>query len=382
MTTPTGSRTPTTVQYNRGGYVVYYRYKAKSWQKAPYDLPLAYDYRCGFIEPGGTGFDTVGGPRHQADAMILANYEQRSGDFVVNESYERLRNAVHDSAGLGVDFVEYRQSLTSITNTLVTLANFTRHVKRLEFGRAANELRMHFVPPGVNKRKAWANNWLEFHFGWEPLVRDVYDSIDVLNNPLKSFSAVKGKAKDVRTGYFNDNLGSVTSSGQWRCDYSCLQGATVRSIDNQTFHTLDQLGILNPVSLAWEIIPFSFVVDWFANVGNRIRSLSDFAGMTLEKQYATFIVRSYEQGTVSVNPGFTVGPGVNPLRKFVGYGLYCSRVNHLYSPVFSVKPLRLPSAIRGITASALLSQQFEDVARRTRYSIPLSGARWRRGANG
>jgi len=359
MTSPSGTRATVVNQSNYGGYIVYYRRKAKSWQKAPYNLPLPYDYGCGFISPGGTGFDTIGGPRHQADAMILANYEQNLGNYVVNQSYEKFRSNTYDSAGLGVDFVEYRQSLDMMTNSLVTLGKFTNQVRKLHFGEAAKTLRMKFIPKGINLRKSWANNWLEYHFGWEPLLRDIYDSADVLNNPIKKFAATKGVATAVRTAGYSSNLGSVSDFGQWRTEYLCKQGGTVKAITSGTLHSLDQFGLINPASLAWEVVPFSFVVDWFSNVGDVLRSLSDFAGMTLERMYATFIVRSYESGTNVVNPGYTVAPGVNPIRNHSGNGIYVSRVNHLYSPTFQVKPLRLPSAIRGVTASALLSQFFK-----------------------
>jgi hypothetical protein len=359
MTSPSGTRSTVITQGNYGGYIVYYRRKAKSWQKAPYNLPLPYDYGCGFIAPGGSGFDTIGGPRHQADAMILANYEQRYGDLVVNNAYEKFRSATYDSAGLGVDFVEYRQALGMVTNTLVTLGKFTNAVRKFHFGEAAKLLRMKFIPKNVNLRKSWANNWLEYHFGWEPLVRDIYDSVDVLNNPIKRFSATKGVATAFNESRWSNNLGSITDFGHWRTEYLCKQGGSVKAITSGTSHALDQFGLINPASLVWEVVPFSFVVDWFANVGDVLRSLSDFAGMTLERTYATFIVRSVEFGTNVVNPGFTVAPGVSPVRNYSGYGIYVSRVNHLYSPVFSVKPLRLPSAIRGVTASALLSQFFK-----------------------
>lgn len=39
------------------------------------------------------------------------------------------------------------------------------------------------------------------------------------------------------------------------------------------------LGLLNPAVLAWESVPFSFVIDWFLPVGNFLQSLSTPLGV-------------------------------------------------------------------------------------------------------
>jgi hypothetical protein len=36
----------------------------------------------------------------------------------------------------------------------------------------------------------------------------------------------------------------------------------------------NQTGVFNAATLIWEIIPFSFVVDWFANIGGLINALN------------------------------------------------------------------------------------------------------------
>jgi hypothetical protein len=38
---------------------------------------------------------------------------------------------------------------------------------------------------------------------------------------------------------------------------------------------LHSLGVTKPLSVIWELVPFSFVVDWFVSVGEWISSLED-----------------------------------------------------------------------------------------------------------
>lgn len=53
---------------------------------------------------------------------------------------------------------------------------------------------------------------------------------------------------------------------------------TVR-IRNPNVDTLNRLGALNPLSVVWELVPFSFVADWFINIGDCISELSWLAGV-------------------------------------------------------------------------------------------------------
>jgi hypothetical protein len=47
--------------------------------------------------------------------------------------------------------------------------------------------------------------------------------------------------------------------------------------------TLQQLGITNPVGLIWELIPYSFIVDWFVPIGDYLSSLDRFLGKDFVK---------------------------------------------------------------------------------------------------
>jgi hypothetical protein len=356
MTLPTGIRPDSTTTVFLPGWGIFpirYEKKRVAWQKAPYNLPLGYYLRSGIADIGGDPVTVLGSPRHDALTICEAYTTKFDIDAVWAKAYEKLRGRIYSSASLGVDFAEYRQSLQMLERSVDTLVRFTRAVRRLDFLTAAAILRGHVVPPKVNRRRAWASNWLEYHFGWEPLVRDIYDSIEVLHNPIKSFTATKGTAFDMKAGSYRDDNGSVIDSGRWVCYLRCKQGATVRSIQSGTLHSLEQFGLLNPLSIAWELVPFSFVVDWFVNVGDVLRSYSDFAGMTLEKQYRTRIFETWERGEINPDVGFSGIP-----RKYSSYGLAIDRATSIFGPTLSVKSMRLPSKERALTAVSLLVQQF------------------------
>jgi hypothetical protein len=72
-------------------------------------------------------------------------------------------------------------------------------------------------------------------------------------------------------------------------------------VDNGLLAFAAQTGFTNPINLAWEVLPYSFVVDWFLPIGPYLETLSAFHGLVfvdgfeskLTVQY-TSIVREYK----------------------------------------------------------------------------------------
>jgi hypothetical protein len=150
--------------------------KMKSAQKAPY-IPAVYDFiraRTFYsgVPPGQNTFN----PPIDARTFVNLQYDSDMEISTTNRSYENLRSKMYSDASLGVDFAESRQSFSMITRAATTLGRSFLQVKKLDFVGAAKTLRMTYVPKGVSTRKSAANNWLEFHFGWTPLVKSVYDA--------------------------------------------------------------------------------------------------------------------------------------------------------------------------------------------------------------
>ena len=60
-------------------------------------------------------------------------------------------------------------------------------------------------------------------------------------------------------------------------------------ITNPNTALLTQLGLTNPLLVAWDIIPFSFVVDWFIPVSTYLKRYNDMAGFSYVDPVTTVI---------------------------------------------------------------------------------------------
>jgi hypothetical protein len=119
-----------------------------------------------------------------------------------------------------------------------------------------------------------ANYWLELRYGWRPLAADIQqlnEAIQNLNSKRRRWSQNSGRS----ISYIDTNTFDIgTSSGvnYTRTTISkhyeiSVRGSVVADIEPPTFR-------FNLITTAWELIPLSFVVDWFWNVGQSLEALS------------------------------------------------------------------------------------------------------------
>jgi hypothetical protein len=59
----------------------------------------------------------------------------------------------------------------------------------------------------------------------------------------------------------------------------------VYRISNPNAFLAQRLGLTNLPSVLWELVPWSFVVDWWVNVGGFIASLDDLLGVTVSRGF-------------------------------------------------------------------------------------------------
>lgn len=132
------------------------------------------------------------------------------------------------------------------------------------------------------------DQWLALRYGWLPLISDCYNSVSIVhkawndNGDLMRVSAYGTRDPDRKV-----KVARFVAHGpelEWRCTSRALSGraAIVYGTANAQLASLESLGIINPLSLAWELLPYSFVFDWFLPIGNFLQSLDYSAGLSFK----------------------------------------------------------------------------------------------------
>lgn len=245
--------------------------------------------------------------------------------------------------------------MTMISQRATQLLRSLRAVKRGRFGDAAEILGVSKTPQGVSRAKQMSGNWLEYHFGWSPLLSDIYGAVDVLQGPVpvrRVRASAKAGIPRETFGKYPLNYGDPPVGYTDRA-YEVRSGFEFE-IKNPDLWLANRLGLVNPASVVWELVPFSFVVDWFVPVGDflgsmtatlglevkngwtsermfyddRRRSLgavykNSYPGYSLEEfYYSGFGVQNVRrQGALSATPTLTFSPGFSPTRAFTAVAL-------------------------------------------------------------
>ncbi len=208
------------------------------------------------------------------------------GVATVNKAYSRFVDvALGESASWGTTIAEGREALEMIGDRAIRLRRAYKNLRRGEFRDFLRELsvkpkRKHKSVLRTSAGEA-SGLWLEYWFGWSPLAGEIYQSTIAL-------TAAKTEGSHFATAWRGLD-GSESGPGTLRTEtgkYFVKIGANVR-YDNQDVMLATQMGLTNPLAIAWELVPFSFVVDWFTGVGNVLGARSDFYGTTVSKGYNT-----------------------------------------------------------------------------------------------
>lgn len=132
---------------------------------------------------------------------------------------------------------------------------------------------------GRDAQVACGNMWLEWKYGWQSVMMDVQGLAETIEEVRSKDANLDGVIKtSVTRRSFTVSPHTLEVSPQTtgiREDTITLKGTlTCRfQMNNPDLLLPAKVGLTNPLSVAWELIPFSFVVDWFLPIGNFIDAL-------------------------------------------------------------------------------------------------------------
>jgi len=273
---------------------------------------------------------------------------------------------------MGENLVELGQTIHTLRhpfNGAVKLARkmikFRNHLHMLNKVRTAKTF-----------TKASADAWLEYRYGWKPLLLDCDEIITAaverrercLEKILVS-RASGGKVTYEQTKHRSmpnqSAYGSFgTSTAEWNCrlqeEATVTAGVMFRRKPRTTSQMLLATLGLRPRDLnatAWELLPYSFVVDWFTNVGEWIQAVTPDPNLVLIGNWVTTCtntILSQSDGKLTMYTfGAPMWPDLQVPQSATQTKVYQRLVNYPLpsTPVWTKKPL----SMLHITDAAALS---------------------------
>lgn len=185
-------------------------------------------------------------------------------------------------------FAERKQTVNLINNAI---SQVTRSLAALKKGRlkdAARALnltkhRWRKTPkgskaPGSPADKRLSSRWLELQYGWKPLLSDVYGAVEALDaedqgTTKRYICTFRGKASEAWEGVIDRAYNAPSNLNVFQSSRVSTRLRFDMIPDNTFLQSLGSLGVTNPATIAWELTPWSFVIDWFLPIGEYINQL-------------------------------------------------------------------------------------------------------------
>jgi len=224
-------------------------------------------------------------------------------------SNKLLRNIKDMEIDMGVSLGEYRQTAAFVQNTIIKTAKSFNALRR---GDASKALRILTGRRNASWRDipgAASDMWLAYSYGLRPLLADVHAALFLLEKGYQSApKPIEVKASSfarVGPAFVHSDSGYYHGGA---AGYIQTRGSVRFFVDNPIFRTLDQCGLVNPLSVVWELVPYSFVVDWFLPVGQFISGISPPQGVSFVDGWVSTRTRGLARHWTTIS---SPSPGYN-----------------------------------------------------------------------
>lgn len=191
-----------------------------------------------------------------------------------NQAYARFRGKLYQgSAALGVTLATYQQSRQMIVARARTITTEATELA----ARALGSRRPH---------RDIADMILEGLFGWKPLLCDIHAAATSVIHSAPS----SGKFSATGRSFFehkSDHSDPHSSTHVMKQGEVSIRHVANCLVENPNKWLAERAGLNNPAVVAWDLVPWSFVVNMFVNTGALVQSITDFAGLSFNGESTT-----------------------------------------------------------------------------------------------
>lgn len=209
---------------------------------------------------------SIGGP--EPDFLPFPQdltYSNNDKLAIMSKLIERVKS--HDF-NLAVNAAQGRQLVDMVASNLRKMTRSLVALKRGDFATAARQLGVSTKKKSALKTTDISGRWLELQYGWLPSLSDTFEA-------AKAFEAISNGPRTMRVSSAKKRSRTTTESNGivlWGWDSHSSYRISVELAEEMEAER--QLGLTDPLSVVWELTPYSFVLDWFLPIGEYLSVLA------------------------------------------------------------------------------------------------------------
>lgn len=254
------------------------------------------------------------------DYIAFNNMNTRNGAVLAEANNAALSNLRLGEFDLAMAIAGIKDTSMLVKMTAIRLASAFSQLKRGRIIDAAKTLRLpnkkkvslldrDYRNRRITPQQLVADGWLELQFGWGPLLSDVHTSAEALaqknlTSPGEVFKATGfAKREESVLGYKLDT-GAIPLRER-RITHECHSKTVIYAMITQwEIYLASSMGLSNPSKVAWDVIPFSFVADWFYPFAKTLESLNATQGLVFVDGSQSLYTKWTDSITYTTNPKY------------------------------------------------------------------------------
>lgn len=218
----------------------------------------------------------------------IGSWNQNLADLSLVKAYDKAKQA---TAELGVILGELKETLHLLKNPLASVTKLLRGIPKLSIGRTATDL---------------SNSWLAYRYGIRPLIMDIQGIIQAYeSNWTRCHNALLRARATVQTKSSSGSVingrpipgGTVTVRGRRNIENKCTSVVYYKWLQTGAFTDFKSVGGVtfgDIPQIAWELVGYSFVVDWFIKVGQWLQAIKPSANFQLAGSCTSQVITTTE----------------------------------------------------------------------------------------
>ena len=290
--------------------------------------------------------------RHNGLSAWVAESEPTDASLENECAIKALGKLADAKVNLPVTVAEAGKTADLILGKANQIFRFLGDIRRGRYGDALHQLglsesrKFKRLPLSRSSGKL-ANAWLEYKYGWMPLLMDIKGAaeavVDRLHGGRLPWVVATATVSSQKARFQHVNDSSYSPGSYWEEAASAAKTYKIKieaDVSTPHLNAAQQLGLTNPALVAWELVPYSFVFDWFVSVGDYLVAATALQGITVRR---AFVSRMREVSTSYYSHAQRVISATSDKSgydfKFGSYGRSYTRQPYVVNPLLLYPPV-------------------------------------------